>query len=1371
MGSLHRRLIHLNEMTVPGGYHINARGHLARNAVGVRTSYTTTASFNLWGRNSSGVYEETKSLVTREVTIELKDGEELTAERIQDAAAAFASNSLEGEYEGLTFTLKGVGVDGVEIDLDDPVQLTQIPLRGNAFRYMSHENGTGRGECVIDCILKGLSSNTHHLAQRHLNRAAVIDAFKSLYPEWRVCDGITLEQLEQWVMRTYPGQLSLYAVDPMNNVIVKHVASDAHHSLCIRVNGDHAYLITDKSVKHTLSHVDAERVAGKLQVHVVDVRGGDLDNSRVVRMDAMMTYEDIVTMLCEHPTDDMRDYMGLPPLENNPNDDLPANTIVLPIDDGEEVDVRVIVSGICNEYKVYIEHIAFNGNLITGFINPVTNKRVLFPSDFDMVKSIAGVLSDQLPGYIEASDCNSLSLLSRVYYDSMIGTIPNSDLSPALAGLFVNTKGGGLSRTFETASQEMNVGVDINKCYSAVLAENNEPYSIYNLEDDLTAFDPSVYIASDLDTSARLLPTGFYVIPDPITCPFYPAPFNRFFYPSAFVRFFVKRGWLHLSAITHYARPGRMLPSDTFRDATTQLYSRMAASGNPSGSKWAKNIVNRFTGLLGRTMHSKTTGCITESKQIAVSMHGRIWKNENDQLDSLSQAPRVSTTCVDGLYYVRRTVHTAMRSSHVPIYQHIIWQGVRRGVLLCETVVSAGLRVLAFKIDRVSVSPDTPHPHPDDVPCNVCSLLSDNDGLGTYKLETGRDLVRTPDTYVGTVDLDATRAYIESIGVTWIDEQADVIGTEDDMWASGLYCGGPGHGKSYALAHSHYERYPSDVKVQVLTMTAVAKNQLRRDKGIMCAQTFDHFITRLKHIPGMPFYKLLATSDVILIDECYRVSSYILRTLMRAKECNPKLVIKMYGDSNQTRPIVSKGNNQYNYDKVDAFASLCDYRRVSLPYRSDCARYDQKLYDVVSHLLTDGILSLPAYTGPSTKRHIVFTNDDKRRVDRDMMGAHVRENGALVTYKISGKKEKWQQDIIASVGLPVIARQNSDAKQKICAVKPLTHMMTELMKDKRVDNGERLYIVDATDDLVTLGYVECREVNVTMTPAVFTSNYDIDFAVTAFRVQGATIREPYTIHMPAYYKPALEQVYVAISRGISYEDVRLSYNGGRLMMFEPTPYNITTYPFTPSTSLSMIYRVRLGDFVSIEQIEIPDDETPETYIAYVNRGITVGDIGSVELKKRIGEHRPGDALTTDIIRTGVYMRGALISDWIYHRKKLTPFDEETVRKRKEARKEEEQARPPPPSNRLDGMPLLKEGDKYYDLYMGPGRGKKRKRVRITKCGKRNLDDNERGLVTGKRIKLKFDEHVDHYYHAESFAPDDIDTFASKLLTGVGLPLN
>jgi hypothetical protein len=345
-------------------------------------------------------------------------------------------------------------------------------------------------ECVIDALLAMLW--THYKSK---TREQLTEELGSPHP--------SVEQIQKWVESesySYRDYVSLYILDPLHNTMVCHIAKrSAKVMITCKVNNQHLYAITDAQLRTEIKHYR------RLNLAQVEHRVGLTPDNYDFCEDKSTIGE------CTKPY------------------------ILCNISDLSELG-----RDIQTEEQTMLRLIGFNASRVSMLEHPITDQIILSAHDYHSRKKVADRLFAQT-GYCAFEFVNqTYCQLARSSCLVEVGTLPVETYGPEqLDILQQHAVHPFVCRTsYESTMQHRSI--DMRRCYTSQLLQNNEPYPVFSYSDKKKRYDAS-----------KGLPIGEYCIDTVIALANGNMLVRRGWHPRVFVKYCLDKGYITNDNITH----------------------------------------------------------------------------------------------------------------------------------------------------------------------------------------------------------------------------------------------------------------------------------------------------------------------------------------------------------------------------------------------------------------------------------------------------------------------------------------------------------------------------------------------------------------------------------------------------------------------------------------------------------------------------------------------------------------------------------------------------------------------------------------------------------------------------------------------------
>lgn len=1225
LGAVHRRLMVARRLPLVYGREIEF-GRIVQSAPPdtgyhqVYMAFALDAAVVVTNADNTTTILGERRRVDVQAIINLRYGEAPTPAMLIEAAGAFLAQEYDDSsrvdlaipagWDGSGFLNR----DGLVINIHNLADLAMIPMQGGvAIQYAYSANTVDvcdedslPGHCVVDCLIYEFSRTWKMAGSAKCNRSQMIVDLYALSVDlgwmtasgeservWQLTDGITADQLVLYMEKHHPS-VSLYVLDPLDMVITQSPASkQLLLTITIRMNGNHAYVVTDKNVSasmrtnNTTLETEYDRASTGL--------GGwpdDIGDYPWLVLDDFDSYSSLLKALLEPPDDllesggdDGGDSDDSPPpntgwiLTGNWQPKADENGVVR----CQPFDMGQLVSCIAEERNFCVTQIKYDKNLRIPCFRNLDDRFVYYrPEQAQLIEAL-DVLSRKFggPDGIEGSEPLPMSLvtysgrrgLSSIaceYFNTHVGSIPKSNMNDETRDIVQSAKGGAKISNAMSACADA-VELDLVKAYASVWVRMEQ----IGLD---TGVDMSYPVFCELDefkpftgTSCTDIVIGLYLvlITVDVSSVYFPGnPWGDGMYPHFIVIWMLRNNLITFRDISFVCAASSCLPAGLLRRATIELFA--AFEGENSAT--AKMMAVFFSGMCGITESHRVKGCVTTSQETAIALWGKHRENADG-----SGAARILRH--GKAFHVVRCTTAPVNSNHIGLYEATVWTTVLLVAAMCKRAATLGLRVIRVLTDALYVDVTKPGDYIKVASVADASKRDTVDGdFGTILVKKRCQVAVSTDRSLSertgySGKLERVKSACAGVGsIDWIDmeESASDIDQITKKELCVLLTGRAGHGKSYLLRQMYDTLTRNGFKVFVVCSIGTNRDDLVRGKGfpVDAVKTFAWHATRAQSAP----YNSLASmcrkpKTAIFVDECFQLSPLNLATLMECKRRTPSLMIVGAGCENQMggNQLTGGTANEYDLSRTRAFAAVFGFRRMVLAYK-ECGRYDPATRDFLETFLADRRLPfIPQRTDAADgyETTVVFSNRmkkhwDKKLMDRMELAAHGALGSAPVIELPASVKEscEWKQDFRLLIGLRCMVRKNHKVDRRVTNEKGQS-----VCVKVGISNGEKMTIVGWDDTTVSVmpkfrpdGYNPDNNdpsqipERVSYTRAEFVRLYDVDGAMTATRAQGITIKGSFGIQLSMRRDPVTGKLvcaadirswYAATSRCTSIRNVHV----------------------------------------------------------------------------------------------------------------------------------------------------------------------------------------------------------------------------------------
>ena len=304
-----------------------------------------------------------------------------------------------------------------------------------------------------------------------------------------------------------------------------------------------------------------------------------------------------------------------------------------------------------------------------------------------------------------------------------------------------------------------------------------------------------------------------------------------------------------------------------------------------------------------------------------------------------------------------------------------------------------------------------------------------------------------------------------------------------DIDESFIVQGCPGVGKSHFTRLLQNELKARDKKFVSLAPTNKAAL-------IINGTTLNKFKIKVKTTKKMDSLNL----DYIIVDEISMMKEEYYALLRTIKKCKPDLKFILVGDYNQLDPV--KDRELYDYSTSNILYELSDGNKLLL---TKCRRADDELFKMLQF---DNIpnIKYDDFTHNPCKYNVCYTNETRMNINQALMEKYQNKNSIKVE-KI--KADPNSQEVILTEGMPLIGSKNNAKFQVINNEQYTLYKIndTTLQIREKSAQGEAKKTKKAYAGKEILVF-----------PKMFQRLFYPAYCITTHKMQGETIKTPYSIH-------------------------------------------------------------------------------------------------------------------------------------------------------------------------------------------------------------------------------------------------------------------
>ena len=500
----------------------------------------------------------------------------------------------------------------------------------------------------------------------------------------------------------------------------------------------------------------------------------------------------------------------------------------------------------------------------------------------------------------------------------------------------------------------------------------------------------------------------------------------------------------------------------------------------------SKMVINAMTGVLGMKTIKQERAYFTKSKNDVARY---LYTFGNDAHVSIVN----ESSDEEPLYQIIIKSKFHLEESNLPIYNYIIEMGNIELHKLYNLVKTPTSKLIGLKTDCVIMEYDKP----------INFNLDDS----KYKLDNPPtiDKLRNKEARTATYKIPTMEwSYIYDDTNDFSVKAKEIVDLESSINIDGY----AGCGKTTLIKAIKKELDERGMKYICLAPTNKACRHiegktLHKFFGIACNNKKPNLKGILQHV------------NYIFVDEISMVKSVFYKMFLTLKKNNTHLKFIIAGDFHQLPPV-----NDGDFEYADSYAlhSLCDGHKLQL---TKCRRSDDVMFKLCLSVL-EGKEIQHHFGKLSTYKNVCFTNRMRKYINKVCMNKWIAEfKPKKVVHFSKNTDDDQSQDMMISVGMPVIANQASSGEKGLGVV-----------------NNETFNIIELDNDKVVIQAFPTSE-SISVSHTQFVKSFYPAFAITCHKAQGDTFDEPYTIYEWERF-PNVNMKYVALSRSSNKQHVNFS---------------------------------------------------------------------------------------------------------------------------------------------------------------------------------------------------------------------------------------
>jgi hypothetical protein len=604
--------------------------------------------------------------------------------------------------------------------------------------------------------------------------------------------------------------------------------------------------------------------------------------------------------------------------------------------------------------------------------------------------------------------------------------------------------------------------------------------------------------------------------------------------PGAYYTFEIKTyledGVIKHEDISYFIKAARIFPNP-YKDLATYLY-KLEDELNYS----SKDLLNRFVGTLGRRYKSESFNYYNNDKNTAYLLYTSLINRKN--IDPMIEK-------INDTYFIHGEKRQEQDKGLALINFHIVARANLGLYQLYKQVIAKGLDkyVIGFNTDCIKFDAAA-----DLSPMNY--LLGSRPGQ--LKTKTGH-IILSGQLYNDFQEIKYAPAVNEAKR-----KQVNLDFNKNfDINTSSFTIARGGSGKTTFLVQQAQQLAQQGKQVLITTTTHAAIEQINKmiaseaneaneaneaiasnrsvasKEGFKSASASENLrVGVLDSIINKMFkynqkVEMLKKFDYIFIDEISMVNYYHFEFIyLVSKQKGFKAKIHCFGDPKQLPPVNSKGSHLDNYLLTDMpfFRLLCPNALYKDRIAGQC-RYDEKTAKLTDEFANTALLNTKEWQQDNQiekyNLHLTSTNNYRYNINTKLYYDRLRKMTKAITYNV--KKIMYMNYIFKEktinlfVGLPLICQVNEVEEKMI--------------------NNKRYTITKLTNNYIEL------DNDIKLSPDDLAANFDLAYAITYHKSQGASIDMPYMLH--EYKTATANHIYVGLTRTRKYENVFLYSDKGR----------------------------------------------------------------------------------------------------------------------------------------------------------------------------------------------------------------------------------
>ena len=428
-------------------------------------------------------------------------------------------------------------------------KLTLIPMKGLTMFYNSLPEvlHVADGKCIRDYIYwEGQKADSR------------VSWTRTYLDTWK------LTNTEDIIAFAKAHNVSVYAVDMIDNVYEIFSAEKPRVWFMFKNNNNHLYPITDPAIRQSVVK------AGKLSIQEINMSYKDFDDFEVKRI------QDVLFDITQEETE------------------LKECVIVKDVDDLSSLAAAAMTTS-----GHMLERYTFRDGDMTAFQHPTRNQIYLAAPEYDMRKSICDKREKRYKLADDRFVNQSIAKIGRTILDNTHGKIPSSSYSPDLQMIFETYPESPVRWCSAPDKSMRHTSTDISKCYPTALRDNVEWWPVFSFFD---CIKPLVIKSVD-----QIKPGLYYT--EAFSC--YKVKIQRGFHFVPLIKYALNEGFITLSDITYGIVASGSFRANAFKKFVDETMTEYGKDG--------KHIVNHTIGGFGSLYHKSEKAGITTDILTAVA--------------------------------------------------------------------------------------------------------------------------------------------------------------------------------------------------------------------------------------------------------------------------------------------------------------------------------------------------------------------------------------------------------------------------------------------------------------------------------------------------------------------------------------------------------------------------------------------------------------------------------------------------------------------------------------------------------------------------------------------------------------------------------